>query len=335
MGYNDDATLALRLCGAVCLIRSCMYTIYPDTLTSIIGYPPAPAAAGGWGKKAGIGPSEDDVQSVMVCVQFYGLVQGGLAGVCLATARIGHEYTMSVVSTVLGALFLALCAFATSMIGTEGLKYVSAGDVNKVIAPLALLAAYMLYVGVSGVRKGAPAGEPIGQSGKMMAVVSVLAILQALVPIFFVEKHFATYGMAIAHPSSEGTAKLMITMWGMCIAAGGIARLGVIYAGHTDSIYANCRAFVIYMSEMCGVMVMVSVSRDFDPNPNPKSNRKSNPSPRPNPNANQLKTLGKADDKAMGTMCLVLTFYTFLLYFGGTIADDSAAAKSAKGKKKK
>jgi len=272
MGYNDDATLALRLCGAVCLIRSCMYTIYPDTLTSIIGYPPAPAAAGGWGKKAGIGPSEDDVQSVMVCVQFYGLVQGGLAGVCLATARIGHEYTMSLVSTVLGALFLALCAFATSMIGTEGLEYVSAGDVNKVIAPLALLAAYMLYVGVSGVRKGAPAGEPIGQSGKMMAVVSVLAILQALVPIFFVEKHFETYGIPIAHPSSDGTAKLMITMWGMCIAAGGIARLGVIYAGHTDSIYANCRAFVIYMSEMCGVMVMVSVSRDFDPNPNPKSN---------------------------------------------------------------
>ena len=30
---------------------------------------------------------------------------------------------------------------------------------------------------------------------------------------------------------------------------------------------------------------------------------------------------------------MVLTFYTFLLYFGGTIADDSAAAKSAKGKK--
>ena len=65
------------------------------------GYPPAPAAAGGWGKKAGIGQSEDDVQAVMVCVQFYGLVQGGLAGVCLATARIGHEYTMSVVSTIL------------------------------------------------------------------------------------------------------------------------------------------------------------------------------------------------------------------------------------------
>ena len=32
---------------------------------------------------------------------------------------------------------------------------------------------------------------------------------------------------------------------------------------------------------------------------------------------------------------MVLTFYTFLLYFGGTIADDSAAAKSTKGKKKK
>ena len=40
----------------------------------------------------------------------------------------------------------------------------------------------------------------------------------------------------------------------------------------------------------------------------------------------------------MGTMCLVLTFYTFLLYFGGTIADDTAAAEAknaSKGKKKK
>ena len=66
------------------------------------------------------------------------------------------------------------------------------------IIPLALLAAYMLYVGVSGVRKGAPAGEPIGNSGKMMAVVSVLGFLQALVPIFFVEKHFDTYVLAVA-----------------------------------------------------------------------------------------------------------------------------------------
>ena len=61
MGYNDDATLALRLCGAVCLIRSCMYTIYPDTLTSIIGYPPAPAAAGSNGNV-----SNRDYESVVL-----------------------------------------------------------------------------------------------------------------------------------------------------------------------------------------------------------------------------------------------------------------------------
>ena len=121
MGYNDDATLALKLCGTICLIRACMYTIYPETLTSIIGYPPAPAA-GGWGKKAGNGPSEEDVLSVIISVQFYGLVQGGIAGLCLSTARVGHPYTMSVVSTVLGTLFFVLCVYASSVLGKEGLE---------------------------------------------------------------------------------------------------------------------------------------------------------------------------------------------------------------------
>ena len=306
MGYNDDATLALRLCGAICLIRCCLYSIYPETLTGIIGYPPAPAT-GGWGKKGGSGPSEEDMMSVMVSVQFYGLVQGGIAGLCLSTARVGDPYTMSVVSTVLGTLFFVICAYASSMMGTAGLE-VGAGVVYKIIGPFAVLSAYMLYVGVSGVRKAAPAGEPLGKSGKMMAIVSAFGILQGLMPIFMFDKYVASFGLSVAHPSTEATVKLMLTMWGMCVAAGSIARLGVNYAAHTDSIYAACRAMVIYLSQMVGSLGI-------------------------------MKSLGKFNSESVGYQCLLATFYLFLLYFGGTIADDTAAAEAknalSKGKKKK
>ena len=305
MGYNDDATLALRLCGAICMLRCCLYTMYPETLTGIIGYPPAPGA-GGWGKKAGNGPSEEDVMSVMVSVQFYGLVQGGIAGLCLSTARVGDPYTMSIVSTVLGTLFFVIGAYAYSMMGTAGLE-VGAGVVNKIIGPLVVIATYMLYVGVSGVRKGAPAGEPLGKSGKMMAIVSAFGILQGLVPIFMFDKYVASLGLSIAHPSTEATVKLMLTMWGICVAAVSMARLGVNYAAHTESIYAACRALVIYVSQMLGALGMV-------------------------------KSLGKFNSETMGYQCLAALFYFFLLYFGGTIADDTAAAEAknaSKGKKKK
>ena len=305
MGYNDDATLALRLCGAICMLRCCLYTIYPETLTGIIGYPPAPGA-GGWGKKAGNGPSEEDVMSVMVSVQFYGLVQGGIAGLCLSTARVGDPYTMSIVSTVLGTLFFVIGAYAYSMMGTAGLE-VGAGVVNKIIGPLVVIATYMLYVGVSGVRKGAPAGEPLGKSGKMMAIVSAFGILQGLVPIFMFDKYVANFGLSVAHPSTEACVKLMLTMWGICVAAVSMARLGVNYAAHTESIYAACRALVIYVSQMLGALGMV-------------------------------KSLGKFNSETMGYQCLAGLFYFCLLYFGGTIADDTAAAEAknaSKGKKKK
>ena len=305
MGYNDDATLALRLCGAICLIRCCLYSFYPETLTGIIGYPPAPAT-GGWGKKAGSGPSEEDVMSVMVSVQFYGIVQGGIAGLCLSTARVGDPYTMSIVSTVLGTLFFVICAYAYSMMGTAGLE-VGAGVVYKIIGPFAVLSAYMLYVGVSGMRKGAPAGEPLGKSGKMMAVVSAFGILQGLVPIFMFDKYVANFGLSVAHPSTEACVKLMLTMWGMCAAASGIARFGVNYAAHTDSIYAACRALGIYLSQMGGALGV-------------------------------MKSLGKFNSETMGYQCLAATFMFFLVYFGGTIADDTAAAEAknaSKGKKKK
>ena len=342
MGYNDHATLALKLCGTICLIRACMYTIYPETLTSIIGYPPAPAA-GGWGKKAGNGPSEEDVLSVIISVQFYGLVQGGIAGLCLSTARVGHPYTMSVVSTVLGTLFFVLCVYASSVLGKEGLEHVNSGVIKKVVAPLGALSVYMLYVGVSGVRKAAPAGEPLGKSGKMMAVVSVFSMMQGLVPLFLTDKYIASFGLSIAHPSTEGTVKLMLRMWGMSLVAGSFARFGVVYATHTDSIYAACRALVIYLSQVGSSLMMVSSYPGFNPNPksNPNSNPNPNPNldpdPRPNPNPNQLKSLGKANRESLGYQCLLVTFYFFLTYFGGIIADDNAAveAKSAASKGKK
>ena len=141
-----------------------------------------------------------------------------------------------------------------------------------------------------------------------MAIVSAFGILQGLMPIFMFDKYVANFGLSVAHPSTEAMVKLMLTMWGMCVAAGSIARLGVNHAAHTDSIYAACRAMVLYLSQMVGSLAIV-------------------------------KSLGKCNSESMGYQCLIATFYTFLLYFGGTIADDTAAAEAknalSKGKKKK
>ena len=46
----------------------------------------------------------------------------------------------------------------------------------------------MLYVGVSGVLKGGAAGEPLGMSGMMIAIVSVFGILQGAI---YEEKPFS------------------------------------------------------------------------------------------------------------------------------------------------
>ena len=294
------AALALKLCGGFCLLRSMIYLISPNALMDMCGYPPAAAAGSRWSMKSDDAPSAEDILTVTVMVQSYALVQGGLGGLALSTARIGDPYTMSLASTMLGALSAILCLFAVSKMNQPGYEFI--GNVaNKLLGPLAILAVYMIYEGVTGLKKAKPAKQDIGQSGKMMGLVSAISTVQGLGCIFFFDKWMDTFGLSATHSSTKGIVHMLGPMWGICIVVGNFTRLGVIYAGHTASIYGACRAYAIYIAQM-GVAVAA------------------------------LKNIAKLDTPSVGYQCWVLAVYFTLTYGGGTIADDMAAAAKAKKK---
>lgn len=290
------AGLALKICGAFCVLRSLLYLISPNSLMDLVGYPPV-AVAGSWGKKADGGPSAEDVQSVTLIVMMYALVQGGIGGLCLSTARVGDKYTMGVVSIMIGGLNALLVLFCLSKMNEPGYEFI--GKVaNKLVAPLGGLAVYMIYQGLTTLKAAKPAAQPIGKSGKMMGIVSVLSAVQGLGPIFFFDKWMSTFGLSIGHGSTEGIVKTLGPMWGMCIVVGSLTRLAVIRSAHTASIYAVCRAFAIYMAQLGAAIAF-------------------------------MKNLTNSNE-AVGYQCWVITIYFFLTYFGGTLQDDTAAAAKKK-----
>jgi hypothetical protein len=84
-----SAKTALRVCGGFLMLRAIVFTIYPSTMMTLLNYPPKMEKAGGL---FGGTPTEfpmEDVQLVKMVIQFYGFVQGGMAGVALEPSRSG------------------------------------------------------------------------------------------------------------------------------------------------------------------------------------------------------------------------------------------------------
>ena len=288
--------LALRIAGGYFMLRSMMFFFSPGTITSVLNYPPPEES--GWGKKAG--PTPDEVKMVMLVFSYYSIVNAGIAGLALSSARAGDTYTQSLVAVGIGIVSLMISVGGYT--GATSLGIEAGPAMYKLLIPTIVCGLGMLFAGVPGALSGKPGKQPIKQSGKVMVGVACFAVLQGLMVTF----GLANFGKEGAPEPHESTVKMMAMvgpMWGMCVVCSGLIRMAVVYAGNTESIYLVNRATVLYYAQLGGAMVM-------------------------------SKVLDLLDEKKLNIQMVMLMMYMMVSFFGGTVADDEATKKAAAAKEK-
>ena len=236
----------------------------------------------------------------MMITQFYGLVQAGLAGLALSTARAGDPFTMSVTACGLGLVTIAFSVYGYLAVSplTQLLGFEMAA-VLKLVVPYCVLAIYLLHTGFAGL-KAKPAKQPMSKSGRVMAICSVLAIFQATPLVFFTDSWLARFSgddVPPMHETSTAVVMAIVPMWGICIGGGALVRLAIVSAGHTASIYAANRATAVYYAQLVGAL---SMAKTFSSN-----------APAP-----------------MTVQLYVAFTYFMISYFGGTLRDDVGKVKA-------
>ena len=156
------AARALKLAGVYFMLRAIMCIFNPGKILAAVNYPPEADTGGfgGFGKKGG--PSDDEVKAIMSMFTFYSIVQAGIAGLALSTARAGDAYTQSIVATGIGIISALISVIAyTSDIVAPG------PETYKLLLPTVVSAVGLLAAGVPGVLSGKPSGQDIKMSGKV------------------------------------------------------------------------------------------------------------------------------------------------------------------------
>lgn len=296
--------VALRVFGAVFMIRALVATIHPHTFGSVINYPPAPKAekAGfmGIGSKALSVVGDKEENQVMVLAQFYGLAQSGLSSVAITAARAADPYTMSVAAVSLGLTTITFSAYGYFAVKPlQGLLDFEMTGLLRLLVPYCLLGAFLIYVGLPGL-SASRYKQPIGKSGTMMKVVSAFGMLQGFFFIFFTDAWMARFGVPDVHETTRAVTMFFVPMWGICIVGGALSRIAVVRAGHTASIYACNRSLAVYYAMLTGALAVAKTYGD------------------------------DASASAMTTQTYVAFAYFSLTYFAGTVADDAAAVTKKK-----
>jgi hypothetical protein len=292
---------ALTLFGAVAFLLAITASFHPSSYANLLNYPPAPSVSqpSGWFGAATEGAaSPSEVGQVYTITIFYGLVQGGLSGLALSTARVGDRYTMSVTAVGLGIVTVTLCVWGfLAVVPLSEVLHSDKPALLRVLVPYLLLATYLIHAGLPGLSAKPTRVTPIGKSGNVMAVCGLLALVQGISLVFFTEAWLTKFvggnGMPMAHTTTAAVLMAVAPMWGICIAGSGLVRLAIVSAGHTATIYAANCATTIYYAQFVGALAV-------------------------------SKTLSTSAPAAMTAQLYAASLCFMLSYFGGTIADDMA-----------
>ena len=299
-----SVSIGLKIFGVLFMVRAIVALFHPTTFASLLNYPPTDTH--GVGGFLGIGAkkedvvSPDEVKSALMITQFYGLVQSGLSGLALSTARAADPRTMAVTAVGLGMVTTSFSVYGYIAVTPLAAKLgFATSTIVRLLVPYLILATYLIYAGLQSMKTSKAAKQPLSKSGRAMGLCALFSIAQGLPLVLLTEVWFSKFRgdeSPEMHETTTAVIMALAPLWGICVAGGAMVRLAIISVGHSASIYAANRATAIYYAMLVGTIAMAKTYSSNAPGP-------------------------------MTVQLYAAFTYFALSYFGGVVADDMAKAK--------